>query len=98
MFSPTKRVILIILLTWSFPIVVIVLSDASTGEAKPPDRRILSFVVDLKVVDPVRWHGLHDAHVVDQRFAPGLTFGLFVVFNNLQDNQKINLKSFTSQG
>ena len=71
--------------TGSFPIVVIVLSNSATGEAKPPGCRVLPFVVNFKVVDPVRGHGLHDAHVVDQRLATGLAFGLLVVFNNLQD-------------
>ena len=64
---------------------MIVLSNSSTGQAKPPGCRVLPFVVDLKVVDPVRGHGLNDAHVVDQRLATGLPFGLLVVFNNLQD-------------
>ena len=68
-------------LTWHFPIVVVVLGDASTAESQPP--RVLPLVVDLEVVDTVRRHRLNDGHVVDDGLASSLAFGLLVVLDHL---------------
>ena len=60
---------------------MVVLGDASTAESQPP--RVLPLVVDLEVVNTVRRHRLNDGHVVDDRLASSLPFGLLVVLDHL---------------